>query len=588
MQSLGREPTYKIGGDVSDSGSAHSELQELPQRAEIAREARSAALPDETGITERRETPPPRVIGHLVSLNGTHGVIYCRLDPEGEDWSVGHLITIGHRNSRLVGVVCEVATIDARWSEREANFARVTFELSGEIIDRERDQSVYYRGVRSYPSLGAIVHRMRADDLRTVYTFRGKRGVQIGRLSQNSSIPAEISIDQMIARHFAVVGATGVGKTTAVSLLIGAAIETRPNLRVIILDPHNEYEAHLPGFANVIDSDSLELPIWMFHFDELAEVVFSGRPPQPDERDALYEVIQTAKTKYLAGAAPAAAAGVLRRQPSAESALITPDTPSPFRMVDVVATIDEWLGKLEQRYPRSDLRALRSRMDGLSRDPRYKFMFSKAGSDEGVETVISKIFRIPTQGLPITIVKLAGLPNEVVNSVVSVLARFAFEVAFWSSGRYEISVVCEEAHRYIPSGQGHDFGPARRAIGRIAKEGRKYRASLGVISPRPSELDPTVLSQCSTTFALRLANEIDKKIIADAVGASALSMVALLPSIADREAIAFGDAMAMPMRMKFSDVALQSKERCLCASDSAAIDLNRLARQLRDGARESQ
>jgi len=378
-----------------------------------------------------------------------------------------------------------------------------------------------------------------------------------------------------------------VGKTTALSLLISSAIATRPNLRVIILDPHNEYEALFPGVATVIDSDNLELPIWMFRFDELAEVVFGGRPPQPDERDALSEVIQTAKIKYVAGAAPLAAAGALRRQSSAESALMTPDTPRPFRMADAVATIDEWLGKLEQRYPRSDLRALRARLDGLSRDPRYKFMFSKAGSDEDVGTVISKIFRIPTHGLPITVVKLAGLPNEVVNSVVSVLARLAFEVAFWCSGLYEISVVCEEAHRYIPSGQGHDFGPARRALGRIAKEGRKYRASLGVISQRPSELDPTVLSQCSTTFAFRLANEIDKKIIADAVGASALSMVALLPSVADREAIAFGEAMAMPMRMTFLDVALQAKERPLRVSDSTPIDLNKLARQLRDGARET-
>ena len=101
-------------------------------------------------------------------------------------------------------------------------------------------------------------------------------------------------------------------------------------------------------------------------------------------------------------------------------------------------------------------------------------------------------------------------------------------------------------------------------------------------------MDPTVLSQCSTTFALRLANEVDKKIIAEAVGASALSMVSLLPSIADREAIAFGEAMAMPMRMKFSDVALQSKERRPLATGSAPIDLNTLARQLRDGVREAQ
>ncbi len=587
MQTLDPASTDAIGGAFA-SDLDRRDVQGLQRRLEIARETLHPGVADESGLSRRREASPRRIIGHLVSLNGTHGVIDCRLDPAGEDWSVGHLITIAHRNARLVGVVCEVATIDARWSEREANLARVTFELSGEIIDRAPDPSVFYRGVRSYPSLGATVHQMRADDLRTIYTFRGKRGVDIGRLSQNSSIPAEISVDQMIARHFAVLGATGVGKTTAASMLISSAIAARPNLRVLVLDPHNEYAAHFPGVAHVIDSDSLELPIWIFRFDELADVIFSGRPPHPDERDALYDVIQTAKANYRAGSG-SATTGVLRRRLSAEGAAVTADTPSPFRIGDVIATIDEWLGKLEQRYPPSDLRALRARLEGLSRDPRYKFMFSgKSGLEEDVALVISGVFRIPTRGLPITIVKLAGLPNEVVNSVVSVLARLAFEVAFWCSGSFEVSLVCEEAHRYIPSGHGYEFAPVRRAIGRIAKEGRKYGASLGVISQRPSELDPTVLSQCSTTFAMRLPNDNDKKIIADAVGVSALSMVALLPSIADREAIAFGEAIAMPMRMKFSDVALQSKERPPSASDAAPIDLGRLSRQLRDGARDNQ
>ena len=104
---------------------------------------------------------------------------------------------------------------------------------------------------------------------------------------------------------------------------------------------------------------------------------------------------------------------------------------------------------------------------------------------------------------------------------MSVLARLAFEIAFWCSGAYEINVLCEEAHRYISSDNKQTFGPARQAIGRIAKEGRKYGASLGVVTQRPSELDPTVLSQCSTLFAMRLANELDKGIIRAAAGVSA-------------------------------------------------------------------
>ena len=155
-----------------------------------------------------------------MALNGTQGVISCPLKVDEGEWSVGHLITIVHRTSRLVGTVCEVATDDGRWSESEANAARVTIELNGEIIDDPNGAPFFHRGVRSFPSLGAPAHRIRADDLRAIYTFRGRQGVEIGRLSQNEDIPAEIDVGELIRRHFAVLGSTGVGKTTSVSLLL--------------------------------------------------------------------------------------------------------------------------------------------------------------------------------------------------------------------------------------------------------------------------------------------------------------------------------------------------------------------------------
>ncbi len=527
--------------------------------------ARSDARPNKRAgrgcRSSSREFEPTRVIGRLVALNGTQGVISCPLKLDEEEWSVGHLITIAHRTSRLVGTVCEVATDDGRWSEDEANTARVTIELNGEIIDDPNGAPFFHRGVRSFPSLGAPAHRIRADDLRAIYTFRGRQGVEIGRLSQNEDIPAEIDVGELMRRHFAVLGSTGVGKTTSVSLLLKKSLAMMPKLRIIIFDPHNEYAAHFPGLAQIIDSESLELPFWMFKFDELADVVFSGRQPHADERDALYEVIRIARAKYQTELSSSAGASAVRRQPVAEGNSVTSDTPTPYRIVDVIAVIEEWLGLLDQRFPRSELRALRYRLEGLNRDPRYRFMFGRLVVEDDIGKVISKLFRIPTRGLPVTIVRLAGLPNEVTNSVVSVLARLSFEIAFCCSGAYEINVLCEEAHRYISSDNRQTFGPARLAIGRIAKEGRKYGASLGIVTQRPSELDPTVLSQCSTLFAMRLANELDKGIIRAAAGVSAASTIAFLSSIADREAIAFGEAIATPMRMKFADISARAEDR---------------------------
>jgi hypothetical protein len=436
-------------------------------------------------LFERRELEQARVIGRLVALNGTQGVISCPLRMDEEEWSVGHLITIVHRTSRLVGTVCEVETDDGRWSEGEANAARITVELNGEIVDDPNGAPFFHRGVSSFPSLGAPAHRIRADDLRAIYTFPGGQGVEIGRLSQNQDIPAEIDVSELIRRHFAVLGSTGVGKTTSVSLLLKKSLAMRPKLRIIIFDPHNEYAAHFPGLAQIIDSESLELPFWMFRFDELADVVFSGRQPHADERDALYEVIRIARAKYLAELGSSAGMSGVRRQPVAEGHSVSADTPTPYRIIDVIAVIDEWLGMLDQRFPRSDLRALRYRLEGLNRDPRYRFMFGRLVVEDDIAKVVSRLFRIPARGLPVTIVRLAGLPNEVTNSVVSVLARLAFEIAFWCSGAYEINVLCEEAHRYISSDNRQTFGPARQAIGRVAKEGRKYGASLGVVTQRP-------------------------------------------------------------------------------------------------------
>ncbi len=505
-------------------------------------------------LRERREATAARMLGRLVSLNGMQGIVASRLAPDTLDqWSIGHLITIKHGAARLVGVVCEIAAEGHLWNESEGNIAHIKIELSGEINDDENGQPRFFRGIRSYPELGALTHRIRARDLAAIYAFSGRAGIEIGKLSQDESIPAVVSVKELVSRHFAVIGSTGVGKTTSVCTLIHRCIGGRPNLRVLIVDPHNEYANHFPDHSIVLDSTNLEIPFWMFKFEEMLDIIYTGRKPSADEIDALYDVIKTAKARFAGPQAAAAAApSAIRRAPGPETAQVSADSPLPYRIGDALKILDEWMGLLDKRFSITDLRALRNRLEALARDPRYKFMFGKTLIEDNMAKVVSRIFRIPMEGLPVTIVQLAGLPNEVVNSVVSVLARMSFDISFWGGGAYEIVMVCEEAHRYIPNDLSLGFGPTRTAIGRIAKEGRKYGASLAIVSQRPSELDATILSQCSSMFAMRLPNDMDKAIIKSALAESSASIVSFLSSIADREAIAFGEAIPTPMRMKFA------------------------------------
>jgi DNA helicase HerA-like ATPase len=150
-----------------------------------------------------------------------------------------------------------------------------------------------------------------------------------------------------------------------------------------------------------------------------------------------------------------------------------------------------------------------------------------------------------------TIMQLAGFPAEVVDSVVSVLGRMAFDFGLWSDGALPLLFVCEEAHRYASANHKVGFGPTRRAISRIAKEGRKYGVFLGLITQRPAELDPTILSQCSTLFVMRMANENDQNIVRSAVSDAAASLLAFVPALGTREVFAFGEGVPIPTRLKF-------------------------------------
>ncbi|MBX3580597.1 MAG: ATP-binding protein [Rhizobiaceae bacterium] len=514
--------------------------QDISRGEDISQERRDAAQGDK------------RVLGHVVHCDGARATISAYADEEdgtvSAQWTVGRMISINLGEARTVGLVYAINKADLSWHAESRNAIEVSVELVGEVRDRPAPQGpVFDRGITVYPHIGAMAHRIRSLDLQAVYDLAGRRAIKIGQLSQDESLDARIAIDDTLARHFAVVGTTGVGKSTAVSLLMRKAIEARPDLRILILDPHNEFAASLPEHSVRVDANTLDLPFWMFRLEELAEVLFRGREAVPEEVDVLRDLIPVAKNLYRN---PASGAFVRRG-----SDALTADTPVPYRMADLIKQIDERMGMLESKNDRPVLKSLRTRIESAVADPRYKFMFNSRLIEDTIHETIGNIFRVPHEGRRVTCFEMAGMPSEVVNSVCSVLARLAFDLALWSDGKLKLLVLCEEAHRYMPTDPRLGFAPTRHALSRIAKEGRKYGCYLGVVTQRPGELDPTILSQCSTFFAMRLANEHDQAIIRSAIADSSASSLAFLSSMGQREAIAFGEGVATTMRLKFERLA---------------------------------
>ena len=505
------------------------------------------------GDLDRRDKLKPgnRFLGRVVACSGSRATIAAVAEAGGTDltelWSVGRLISISVGKNRVAALVYSMNTQSVGWGEGQDNLFRIEVELLGEVRVGPDGREEFSSGITAYPYLGAIAHRIRAADLMRIFDAGKGNSCVIGKLTQDESIDAAIHIPSMLSKHFAVVGSTGVGKSTAVSLLLHKAISTDPKLRVLILDPHNEFAAAFPKHAVVIDTDTLDLPFWLMRLEEFSEVVFRGRPAIPEELDALRDLIPEARRAFRGSDS-----SLMRRQ--TEKSSVTADTPVPYRMADLLALIDERIGRLEGRQEKPHLRSLKMRIISAINDPRYHFMFSNNTITDTIMETIAKIFRIPGDGKPICTFQLAGIPSEVINSVASVLCRMAFELALWSDGAIHMLVVCEEAHRYIPADPNLGFFPTRQAIARIAKEGRKYGVSLGIITQRPGELDQTILSQCSTLFAMRLANDRDQEIIRSAIPNSSISTTSFLSSIGNGEAIAFGEAIAVPMRMRFSQV----------------------------------
>ena len=499
-------------------------------------------------------------IGYVISVSGrkVYGVMIPDSDVATEDSmlhlqevsQIGDLVKMPTSRSVAFGMISSLEIRNPSSSPPAATDQRVLeIDLFGEGIYTEDGEFKFQRGISIYPSLGTEIRETTHLELAQIYAKPSESNVLIGSLYQDSELPAYLLVDDLLGKHFAVLGTTGTGKSCSTTVVLRSILDAHPNGHVVLLDPHNEYGQAFDEYAEVVRPDNLNLPFWLLNFEELVEVICTpDQISRKAEVNILKEAVYAAKLQFVG---------------ESEDVIswLTVDTPVPYRLSSLVQHIEGAQGQLDRPEESAPYQRIKARIQALRADRRYDFMFAGLSVKDSMAEVLSRLLRIPVEGRPITILQLAGVPSEIVDVVVSVMCRMVFDFAMWSVGHHSVPVllVCEEAHRYIPQDQATGFTPTRKAIARIAKEGRKYGVSLCLVTQRPSELSETILSQCNTIFTLRMSNERDQVFVRRAMPDSAAGMLNALPALRNQEAIVVGEGVTVPMRIRFSD--LESYQR---------------------------
>jgi DNA helicase HerA-like ATPase len=544
------EPPARILAEIAEPAAGPAQRLHDEFSAPSARPAPGEhPMTAEAAEAQRKEAPAPGggpLLGRVMSVAGA--VIWALLEPGvASTAEIGQVVRLQGTVGRSFGIITTLKSDGRRSSEDDRQLIEI--RLIGEILNGSSNRWRFQRGVSSHPPLDSPIHTASREELCAIYARPEASTIRLGTLRNAADLPAFAITDNLLGKHFAVLGTTGAGKSCSVTVILRAILEAHPFGHVIMLDPHNEYATAFRDKAELLNPGNLKLPYWLLNFEEVAAILVNQ---------------ESAESAYAEGAILRRALLRARRTFCGEGEAaehITVDTPVPYRLSELVQILKDDMGAFNKADAAIFYQHLVNRIESVSSDKRYDFMFSSFSVRDNMRQILSRILRIPVDGKPITIIDISGVPSEIVDVVVSVLCRLVFEFALWSDREKAppILLVCEEAHRYVPRDDQAGFAPTRRSISRIAKEGRKYGLSLCLVTQRPAELSVSSLSQCNTIFALRLGNEHDLEFVRHAVPDSSRWLADALPALNTQEALVLGDGVPVPLHIRFRDLAPEDR-----------------------------
>lgn len=244
------------------------------------------------------------------------------------------------------------------------------------------------------------------------------------------------------------------------------------------------------------------------------------------------------------------------------------DAPRPFRgtsLVRATEAVGEMLNVAEH------IETLLLRIRSLLTDTRMKPIMEDAVDTKLHEWLSHYIGSNKAEDDCVAVIDLSLVPTEVVHVIIAVVARMVFEALQRYMRLNDVALptvlVMEEAHTFVKRGVIEDAenrdvaAMCCQVFERIAREGRKFGLGLVLSSQRPSELSPTVLSQCNSFLLHRVTNDRDQDLIQRLVPDNLRGLLRELPSLPSQNAILLGWASELPVLVRMNDLPTAQQPR---------------------------
>ncbi|TLG78146.1 ATP-binding protein [Methylocystis sp. B8] len=559
-------------------------------------------------------------IGYVVEIDGSNLLVNLRENARGH--IAGHpdgVSTVGQPGD-LVGVqggpdiivlrILSIAFAEPKSILTDASvtgrIAEPLRQLRGCVIGflrRDRANLTFTAQDWHLPVLGAAVFPLSDEEMLATIGDQGPANerVQLGSDARNPLVAVQANVNDLLTRHFAILGATGQGKTHFLAAILQRLVKA-PHARIVVFDVNGEYAPafSIPGVrlkwtrlgpASADEQraglESLKIPYYALGRHGLSRLLLPSEKTQmPSLRFAVEHM------RFIeADAGGARVAGHSDnvffddcRQGDAEIA---------YRQMELIRTKQ---ARLADRWPHmrglaclaadwysivsetrggnttyrrnafsyGHIHSLVNRIRGLIEDANFCSVVDVNGGEplggslsmkreslELTERIFGPVAHGPNDW-HVHVIDLSRLAQDLMPFVLGSLLELYAAVLFrrGPGATHPTLLALEEAHHYLRQLPGDaEIGQHALAYERLAKEGRKFGVSMMISTQRPSEVSPTVLAQCGTWAVFRLSNDSDQRAVSAAAESVASNVARQISGLARGEAVIFGAAMPIATRV---------------------------------------